>query len=201
MVLHQLATRIAPPSSGPLSIRGAALGRVRRNAISLNGDKVLPGTRVAVGKPLEVWRRFVQQRWDPQSRFLNLEVRKISSHVTYLYSCFDQRMSEDEMISKAGLLPPGMPGSTGKEAAVIFKLASQLKPPVRFFSFLSLVFSHSLRSVQYLLPTTTSKAPMSFQQSPITYPTSPIFLSRTTIYACGEISTRYLSYQTRRTSC
>ena len=40
-------------------------------------------------------------------------------------------MSEDEMISKAGLLPPGIPGSTGKEASVIFKLASQLKPPVR----------------------------------------------------------------------
>src|SRR5882757_402820 len=42
-----------------------------------------------------------------------------------------QRMSEDEMISRAGLLPPGVPGGTGKEAAVIFKLASQLKPPVR----------------------------------------------------------------------
>jgi nuclear RNA export factor len=69
-----LSTRIAPPSSGPLSIRGAALGRVRRNAISLNGDKVLPGTRVVVGKPLEIWRSFVRRRWDPQSRFLNLEV-------------------------------------------------------------------------------------------------------------------------------
>jgi nuclear RNA export factor len=148
VVLHQLATRIAPPSSGPLSIRGAAVGRVRRNAISLNGDKVLPGTRVAVGKPLEVWRRFVQQRWDPQSRFLNLEVRKISSHVTYLYSCSDQRMSEDEMISKAGLLPPGMPGSTGKEAAVIFKLASQLKPPVRFF-FHSFLLSFLIRLGPY----------------------------------------------------
>jgi len=74
VVLHQFATRIAPSSSGPISIRGAALGRVRRNAVSLNGDKVLPGTRAAVGKPLEVWRRFVQKRWDPQSRFLNLEV-------------------------------------------------------------------------------------------------------------------------------
>jgi nuclear RNA export factor len=74
VVLDQLATRIATPSSGPLAIRGAAVGRVRRNAISLNGDRVLPGTRVAVGKPLEVWRRFVQQRWDPRSRFLNLEV-------------------------------------------------------------------------------------------------------------------------------
>jgi hypothetical protein len=80
-VLHQLATRIAPPSSGPLTIRGAAVGRVRRNAISLNGDKVLPGTRVAIGKPLEVWRKFVQQRWDPQSRFLNLEVSTISSGI------------------------------------------------------------------------------------------------------------------------
>lgn len=49
-------------------------------------------------------------------------------------------MSEDEMISKAGLLPPGIPGSTGKEAAVIFKLASQLKPPVRFCHYLVFVF-------------------------------------------------------------
>ena len=199
MVLHQLATRIAP-SSGPLTIRGAAVGRVRRNAISLNGDKVLPGTRVAVGKPLEVWRRFVQQRWDPQSRFLNLEVRRISSDVTYFYSCFDQRMSEDEMINKAGLLPPGIPGSTGKEAAVIFKLASQLKPPVRFCHSPLLTFLILLRSVQYLLPITTFKARMSFQQSLITYPTLPIFLSRTTIYVCGEISIQYLNCQTRRTS-
>lgn len=51
-------------------------------------------------------------------------------------------MSEDEMISKAGLLPPGIPGSTGKEAAVIFKLASQLKPPVCYF-----IFCHSLTYV------------------------------------------------------
>ena len=73
-MLHQLTARIAPSSSGPISIRGAALGRVRRNAISLNGDKVLPGTRVAVGKPLEIWRNFIHRRWNAQSRFLNLEV-------------------------------------------------------------------------------------------------------------------------------
>jgi hypothetical protein len=42
-------------------------------------------------------------------------------------------MSEDEIIMRAGLLPPGVPGGTGREAAVIFKLASQLKPPVRHF--------------------------------------------------------------------
>jgi len=96
-VLHQLATRIAP-SSGPLSIRGAALGRVRRNAISLNGDKALPGARVAVGKPLEIWRNFVQRRWDPQSRFLNLEVESfIFILLTFAYlllsECLKMRRS------------------------------------------------------------------------------------------------------------
>jgi nuclear RNA export factor len=85
VVFHQLATRVAAPSSGPLSIRGAALGRVRRNAISLNGDKLLPGTRVAVGKPLEIWRSFVQKRWDPQSRFLNLEVCRTPLGITCLW--------------------------------------------------------------------------------------------------------------------
>ncbi|KAI9463337.1 NTF2-like protein [Lactarius psammicola] len=116
------------PSSGPLAIRGAAVGRVRRNAISLNGDKVLPGTRVAVGKPLEVWRRFVQQRWDPQSRFLNLE-----------------RMSEDEMVSKAGLLPPGIPGSTGKEAGSNFQTCISTQATR---AFLSLPFLVSFSSIQ-----------------------------------------------------
>jgi nuclear RNA export factor len=133
VVFHQLSSRIAPPSSGPLSIRGAALGRVRRNAISLNGDKVLPGTRVAVGKPLEIWRSFIQKRWDPQSRFLNLEVCRTPPGIACLGSRVAQRMSEDEVIMRAGLLPPGVPGGTGKEAAVIFKLASQLKPPVCHF--------------------------------------------------------------------
>ncbi|KAH9972126.1 NTF2-like protein [Lactifluus volemus] len=132
-----LAARIVPPSSGPLTIRGAAAGRVRRNAISLNGEKVLPGTRMAIGKPLEVWRRFVQHRWDPQLRFLNLE-----------------RMAEDETISRAGLLPPGMPGSTGKEAAVIFKLASQLKPPVRTISLANngLQSTHVISAIAHYLP-------------------------------------------------
>src|SRR6266702_1004439 len=63
-----------------------------------------------------------------------------SPDIARLHSFFKQRMSEDEMVSKAGLLPPGIPGSTGKEAAVIFKLASQLKPPVRFVTILSCVF-------------------------------------------------------------
>jgi nuclear RNA export factor len=52
-------------------------------------------------------------------------------------------MSEDEAIMRAGLLPPGVPGGTGKEAAVIFKLASQLKPPVRSLHSVHPSFSHS----------------------------------------------------------
>ena len=50
-------------------------------------------------------------------------------------------MSEDEVITRAGLIPPGVPGGTGKEASVIFKLASQLKPPVRSFHSVHIFFS------------------------------------------------------------
>ncbi|KAI0035362.1 hypothetical protein K488DRAFT_39110, partial [Vararia minispora EC-137] len=125
---NSVAARLAAVAAArgeTLHIRGAAqpgpsgslaAARTRRNALSLNGTKTGAGARV-VGKPIEVWRQFVQKRWNPEIRFLNLE-----------------RMSEDELLSRARLLPPGMPGSSGKEAAVIFKLASQLKPPVRTLS-------------------------------------------------------------------
>lgn len=39
-------------------------------------------------------------------------------------------MLDDPELAKHGLLPPGAPGSTAREASVIFKLASNLKPPV-----------------------------------------------------------------------
>ncbi|KAI0067186.1 NTF2-like protein [Artomyces pyxidatus] len=136
-----LATRIAGPSSEPLSIRGAArptaAGRVRRNAISINGGKALPGVRPPIGNQLEVWRQFVQKRWDPESRFLNLE-----------------RMSEDDIVKRSHVIPPGMAGSTGKEAAVIFKLAAQLKPPVRTVSLANngLHSTHPIASIAHYLP-------------------------------------------------
>jgi nuclear RNA export factor len=41
-------------------------------------------------------------------------------------------MLDDPELVKHGLLPPGAPGSTAREASVIFKLASNLKPPVSF---------------------------------------------------------------------
>lgn len=40
-------------------------------------------------------------------------------------------MGDDEELRKARLLPPGMPGSSVREASVLFKLASQLTPEVR----------------------------------------------------------------------
>ncbi|THH21303.1 hypothetical protein EW146_g226 [Bondarzewia mesenterica] len=136
----KLATRIAASES--LAIRGAArptaAGRVRRNAISLNTGKV-PGARIIATSrsSLEVWREFVQKRYSPETRFLNLE-----------------RMSEDPLLGKARLIPPGVPGSSGKEAAVIFKLASHLKPPVRSLSLANnhLSSTHGLSTIAHYLP-------------------------------------------------
>lgn len=53
----------------------AAVGRMRRNAISLNGD---PANRaITVGsKAVELWKEFVRKRYNPEAQFLNLEVRK-----------------------------------------------------------------------------------------------------------------------------
>ncbi|KIK98414.1 hypothetical protein PAXRUDRAFT_823890 [Paxillus rubicundulus Ve08.2h10] len=68
-------------------------------------------------KIVDVWRGFVNRRWNPETRFLNLE-----------------SMLDDSELSKHGLLPPGAPGSTARESSVIFKVASELKPPVQTIS-------------------------------------------------------------------
>jgi len=43
-----------------------------------------------------------------------------------------QRMLDDPIVQKYNLLVPGVPGSSGKETAIMFKLAAQLRPPVSF---------------------------------------------------------------------
>ncbi|KAG8213436.1 hypothetical protein J3R82DRAFT_11949 [Butyriboletus roseoflavus] len=106
-----------------ISIRGASgarnttVGRLRRNAVTTTS--VTGGGRVvAVGtKTIDVWRHFVNRRWNPDTQFLNLE-----------------SMLDDPELAKHGLLPPGAPGSTAREASVIFKLASNLKPPIQTIS-------------------------------------------------------------------
>jgi nuclear RNA export factor len=74
----KLTTRITP-TSDPLSIRGAArptvAGRIRRNAVSAGSVGMRANTPPApmTVKTLDIWREFVQKRWNPEARFLNLE--------------------------------------------------------------------------------------------------------------------------------
>ncbi|KAG1733591.1 uncharacterized protein EDB91DRAFT_1148242 [Suillus paluster] len=104
-------------TSDVLTIRGAStVGRLRRNAVTAAITGVVPGKEHAP-KAVEVWREFVNRRWNPEARFLNLE-----------------RMMDDPEIQKHKLLPPGAPGSSVKEASVLFKLASHLKPAVQTLS-------------------------------------------------------------------
>jgi len=109
--------------SDPLAIRGAArptmTGRIRRNAVSGNGSSTpssIPVRVTKLSKPVEAWRELVQKRWNPETRYLNLD-----------------SMIEDDVVKKYNLLPPGSGGSA-RDAAVIFKLASQLKPEVQTLS-------------------------------------------------------------------
>ncbi|KAF9790387.1 hypothetical protein BJ322DRAFT_1036097 [Thelephora terrestris] len=112
-------------SSEPLSIRGAsrptAAGRIRRNAVSMNTSKVpgMPATSTTnVGiKVMDQWREFVRSRYNRETKFLNLE-----------------RMLDDPIVQKHNLLVPGVPGSSGKETAIMFKLAAQLRPAVQTLS-------------------------------------------------------------------
>ncbi|KAI6120024.1 hypothetical protein EDD16DRAFT_1578909 [Pisolithus croceorrhizus] len=116
-----LASRSQPGASlDGISIRGAAsarnstVGRLRRNVPGMASvSAAAAGGRVATVavKAVDIWRDFVNRRWNPETRFLNLE-----------------SMSDDPELGKHGLLPPGVPGSSIKESSVIFKLASQLKP-------------------------------------------------------------------------
>ncbi|KAJ8589738.1 NTF2-like protein [Rhizopogon salebrosus TDB-379] len=106
-------------ASDTFTIRGAStVGRLRRNAITAAVAGVPPGKAHSVQvKAVEVWREFVNRRWDPETRFLNLE-----------------RMMDDPDLQKHGLLPPGAPASSVREASVLFKLASHLRPAVQTLS-------------------------------------------------------------------
>ncbi|THV01015.1 NTF2-like protein, partial [Dendrothele bispora CBS 962.96] len=108
-------------TSDPLAIRGAArntvIGRMRRNAVSSSSQAspsnipVRMSTRTA--KTVETWREVVKKRWNPELGLLDLS-----------------NLIEDPIIKKNNLLPPGH-GGTAREAAVMFKIASQLKPEVQ----------------------------------------------------------------------
>jgi hypothetical protein len=57
-------------------------------------------------------------------------VATLSTDVDFHLGCC-QSLIEDELVKKYNLTPPGVGGGSAREAAVIFKLASELKPPVR----------------------------------------------------------------------
>ncbi|KAF8626606.1 hypothetical protein AX17_006524 [Amanita inopinata Kibby_2008] len=131
-----LAAHITP-TTDPLAIRGAArptaAGRLRRGAVSAGSSggvgsdsanvapssipRLMPrATGGRKSRTIEQWRELVKKRWNPETRFLDLEA-----------------MVEDEVVKKHSLTPPGSGGST-RDAAVIFKLASHLTPAVQTLS-------------------------------------------------------------------
>ncbi|KAK7461961.1 nuclear mRNA export, poly(A)+RNA binding protein, variant 2 [Stygiomarasmius scandens] len=91
---------------------------MRRNAVSSSSQASPSGIPVrtptrTTGKAVEAWKELVNKRWNPELRLLDLS-----------------NLIEDPVIKKHNLSPPGH-GGTAREAAVIFKIASQLKPEVQ----------------------------------------------------------------------
>ena len=81
-------------------------------------------------KVIEVWKEWVRRRWNPEAKFLNLEV----SH-SYLRAWLDtqlcvQRIASDEYLKRHRLTSPTS-DAANREAQVIFKIASKLRPEVR----------------------------------------------------------------------
>ncbi|KAJ6468355.1 hypothetical protein C8R45DRAFT_1018431 [Mycena sanguinolenta] len=124
---RMLSSRISVDSD-ILSIRGASRSatgtRPRRNAVSGGVHVGVPTTasgpviRVSSKKgTVDHLNEFVKKRYDPQTKCLNLD-----------------SMADDELLRKHNLPAPGLGGGSAREAGVIFKLASRLKPPVETLS-------------------------------------------------------------------
>jgi nuclear RNA export factor len=60
-------------------------------------------------------------------------------------------MVDDETVKKYNLNPPGTGGGGARDAAVIFKLASQLKPEVHVSSFSYQALSYPLDRCKHFL--------------------------------------------------
>ncbi|KAI0833225.1 NTF2-like protein [Trametes gibbosa] len=104
-----LNARIAAGDPATSRLVKSTAARGRRNAISLNGA---PGS----GKVIELWKEWVNRRWNKEAKFLNLE-----------------RMHEDEFLKRHRLTCPSSPDGA-REAQVVFKIASKLEPPVETIS-------------------------------------------------------------------
>lgn len=134
--------RFATSNEG-ISIRGASakatttVARMRRNV--LTGSSTTPSSRAHTTgtKTIDLWREFVNKRWNPEHGFLNLE-----------------KMLDDPYVAQHRLTPPGAPGSSAREAAVIFKIAGQLKPQVQTLSLANNNISNGLiiSTISHYLP-------------------------------------------------
>jgi nuclear RNA export factor len=86
----QLDNRVA---TEPLNIRGASrpstVDRIRRNALPPAPTNaripLAPPRPVLQTKVVEVWRQCVKRRWNPEARFLNLEVSDFRSRLNKLF--------------------------------------------------------------------------------------------------------------------
>ncbi|KAL1727844.1 hypothetical protein EV714DRAFT_253365 [Schizophyllum commune] len=135
----------ASAASDSLSIRGASrVGsslsstRARRNAVSESPSRIPVRASVSTVAKL---REFVHSRWNPEARFLNLEA-----------------MASDPFVKKNHLTVPGViqhrnMQDAAREAAVLYKLASELKPEVQTLSLANndLRGDH-LKSLNHYLP-------------------------------------------------
>lgn len=72
-------------TSDPLAIKGAArptlAGRMRRNSVSASAGSSSPMVirqSAAKARLVDQWRDVVKSRYDPEMRYLNLEVRVVS---------------------------------------------------------------------------------------------------------------------------
>ncbi|KAF8220952.1 NTF2-like protein [Tricholoma matsutake] len=136
-------SRVSSSHSGPsdpLAIRGAArptlVGRIRRNAVSATaGSSPVIRTSAAKAKLVDQWRDVVKSRYDPETRFLNLE-----------------SLVDHDLVKKLNLMAPGY-GGDARHAGVLYKIASQLKPKVQTLSLASnnLVGEH-LTYIHHYLP-------------------------------------------------
>lgn len=81
-----------------------------------------------------------------------------------------QRMVDDEVLKKYKMSPPTVPGASRKEMPVVFKLASQLKPPVSSSQSRTGTCAQNVdRSRPYPLRITTSDLAISFKHYRITF--------------------------------
>ncbi|KAI0360121.1 NTF2-like protein [Trametes cingulata] len=68
-------------------------------------------------KVIDLWKEWVKRRWNAEAKFLNLE-----------------RMNQDDFLKRHRLVSPASPDASGKEAQVVFKIASKLRPEVETIS-------------------------------------------------------------------